>query len=97
VADHTAKGAAVEGQGVVVVVVVVPAGVGRACLVPGRTWTRVPGTSSRRVQVLPSPRGPLNKHSLGNLINDYRKAWRRAPDDHIIVNPIYRVSIPSIY
>jgi len=34
---------------------------------------------------------------LGNLINDYRKAWRPAPDDHIIVNPIYRVSIPSIY
>ena len=34
---------------------------------------------------------------LGNLINDYRKAWRPAPDDHILVNPIYRVSIPSNY
>jgi hypothetical protein len=34
---------------------------------------------------------------LGNLINDYRKAWRPAPDDHILVNPIYRVSIPSSY
>jgi hypothetical protein len=34
---------------------------------------------------------------LGNLINDYRKAWRPAPDDHILVNPIYRVPIPSNY
>jgi hypothetical protein len=25
---------------------------------------------------------------LGDLINNYRKAWRPAPDDHIIVNPI---------
>ena len=34
---------------------------------------------------------------LANLINDYRRAWRPAPDDQIIVNPIYRVSIPSVY
>ena len=34
---------------------------------------------------------------LANLINDYRRAWRPAPDDQIIANPIYRVSIPSVY
>ena len=34
---------------------------------------------------------------LANLINDYRRVWRPAPDDQIIVNPIYRVSIPSVY
>jgi len=34
---------------------------------------------------------------FGDLINDYRKAWRPAPDDHIKVNPTYRLSIPSMY
>jgi hypothetical protein len=31
---------------------------------------------------------------LASLMNEYRNAWRPAPDDGIRSNPIYRVSIP---